>query len=315
MAKKEKSYNIKVPVFTTTMKDDTEGLFGKISRADMIEVIKNKINAFKTEVSFENRNKTKKTVISEINFTEHTLGNIPCLLLQVSAFNTNFYDGYFEADEKIPIQRDNKLGNENNFVMLYPVIKGLNSQNYTSYFLVLVYEDPTKDNGEVIRIAKSVVNKILNIPIQNIKLPTILNEIKQLPTIPELQIRYFSIYNSDNDVDVKYREYLQTEKIRKSKEDYFKNMPYQKVSELLAEPDDTEYQRKETKLIIGKKEYKIKKELINEAAEELKETAEKIFNMSTSITQDELDNKVHNQDFVIEKLGIVLTNYLSDEQE
>jgi hypothetical protein len=279
--------------------------------------LKTKINDFKSEYSFENRNKTKKTVISKINFTEHILGseNVPCVLLQISAFNTNFYDGYFEADEKIQIQRDNKLGNENNFVLIYPVIKGINSQNYTSYFLVLIYEDPTKDNGEVIKIAKNVVNKILNIPIQNVKLPTILEEIEKIKTIPELQIKYFTIYNSDNDVDVKYREYLQREKIIKSKEDYFKNMPYQTVSELLAEPDDAEWQRKETKLIIGKKEYKISKQMINEAKEELKESAEKIFNMTTSITQDELDNRVHNQDFVIEKLNAVLINYLSNEQE
>jgi len=55
--------------------------------------------------------------------------------------------------------------------------------------------------------------------------------------------------------------------------------------------------------------------LINEASEELKETAEKIFNAITSITQDELDNKVHNQDFVIEKLSSILTNYLSNERD
>jgi hypothetical protein len=146
-------------------------------------------------------------------------------------------------------------------------------------------------------------------------LPTILEEIEKIKTIPELQIKYFAIYNSDNDVSVKYREYLQCEKIKKSKEDYFKNMPYQTVSELLAEPDDTEYQRKETRLIIGKKEYKISKELINEASDELKESAEKIFNMTISITQDEIDNKIHNQDFVVEKLNAVLINYLSNEQE
>jgi hypothetical protein len=315
MATKEKSYIIKVPVFTTTMKDDTEGLFGKVSYSEMLDVLKTKINNFQSEVSFENRNKTKKTVISKINFIENTLGEVPCLLLQISAYSTNFYDGYFEAEEKIPIQRSNKLGNENNFVLLYPVIKGLSSHDYTSYFLVLVYEDPTKDNGEVIKIAKNVVNKILNIPIQNIKLPTILDEIKQLPTIPELQIKYFSIYNADNDVDVKYREYLHSEKIKKSKEDYFKNMPYQTLSALLAEPEDTEYQRKETKLIIGKKEYRITKELINEASEELKETAEKIFNAIASITQDELDNKVHNQEFIMEKLSAILTNYLSNGQD
>jgi hypothetical protein len=177
----------------------------------------------------------------------------------------------------------------------------------------LIYEDPTKDNGEVIKIAKNVVNNILNIPIQNIKLPTILDEIKEISTIPELQIKYYGMYNAENDVDVKYREYLQSGKITKSKEDYFKNMPYQKLQDLLAEPDDLEYQRKTTKLIIGKKEYKISKELINEASEELKETAEKIFNMTTSITQDELDNKIHNQDFVMEKLSAILANYLSNE--
>ena len=92
-------------------------------------------------------------------------------------------------------------------------------------------------------------------------------------------------------------------------------MPYQKLQDLLAEPDDTEYQRKTTKLIIGKKEYRISKELINDASEELKETAEKIFNAVTSITQDELDNKVHNQDFVVEKLSSILTNYLSNDRD
>jgi len=312
---KEKSYNIKVPVFTTTMKDDTEGFFGKVTYTEMLDVLKNKINAFKSEISFENRNKTKKTVISKINFTEHTLGETPCLLLQVSAFITNIYDGYFEASEKIQIQKDNKLGNESNFILLYPVIKGYDSRDYTSYFLVLVYEDPTKDNGEVIKIAKTIVNKILNIPVQNIKMPTILDEIKAFPTMPELQIKYFGVYNAENDVDIKYREYLQSGKITKSKEDYFKNMPYQKLQDLLAEPDDAEYQRKTIKLISGKKEYRISKELINEASEELKETAEKIFNATTSITQDELDNKVHNQDFIMEKLSAVLTNYLSNEQD
>jgi len=136
MAENQKSYNIKVPVFTTTMKDDTEKLFGKITYSDMLDVLKTKINDFRSEISFANRNKTKQTVISKIAFTEHILGaeNVPCLLLQISAYTTNFYDGYFEAGEKIAIQRDNKLGNENNFVLLYPIIKGFNSQKLYKLF-------------------------------------------------------------------------------------------------------------------------------------------------------------------------------------
>jgi len=153
------------------------------------------------------------------------------------------------------------------------------------------------------------------VPIQNIKLPIILDEIKELSTIPELQIKYYGMYDAKNEVDVKYREYLQSGKISKSKSDYFKNMPYQTMQELLSEPDDAEYQQKTVKIIKGKTEYKISRELINEASEELKETAEKVFNATTSITQEELDSKVHNREFVIEKLSRVLTNYLSTEQE
>jgi hypothetical protein len=280
----------------------------------MIDAIKTKIDNFQIALSFENRNKTKKTVIHKIAYTEHNLGTTPCLLLQVSAYSTNLYDGYFEAEEKIQFQKENKIGSENNFMLIYPIINGITQNNYTRYFLVLVYEDPNKDSGEIIKISKNVVNKILNVPIQNIKLPTILDELKTISTIPELQVRYFGIKNADNEVDVKYRTYLQSGKIKRTKENAFKNMPFDTLQELLNETDNSgEYQRKETKLIVGKKEYKISKEMINEASDTLKETAEKIFNALTSITQEELE-KIYDTDFIVEKLSAVLENYLSSEQ-
>ena len=178
----------------------------------------------------------------------------------------------------------------------------------------LIYEDPTKDNGEVCRLAKIVVNKILEIPIQNIKMPMIFDELKDISTIPELQIKYRSISDAENDVDVKYREYLCTQKLEKKKDRVFKNIPRETMVELLADKtDDEDYQQKDTRIVIGKKEYRIKCELINEASEELRETAEKIFNATSAITQTELDTKVHDSNFIVEKLSAVLTNYLSNE--
>jgi hypothetical protein len=312
MAEKQKSYNIKVPVFTTEIIEERNMLFS-ITYTDMISAIKGKIDNFKSDLSFENRNKTKKTVVNKIAYTEHTLDNIPCLLLQISAYGTNLLDGYFEAEQKIEFKKDNKIGSENNFVLIYPIINGLAQNNYTRYFLILVYEDPNKDSGELLKISRNVVNKILNIPIQNIKLPTILEELEKIHTIPELQVRYFGMNNSQDDVDVKYRSYLQSGKIKKTKEQFFKNMPFDCLSDLLNETDNNgEYQSKTTKLIIGKKEYKISKELINEASDTLKETAEMIFNATTSITQEELE-KIYQTDFIVEKLSAILQNYLSSE--
>jgi hypothetical protein len=234
--------------------------------------------------------------------------------LQISAYSTNITDGYFEAKEEITIQKDNKLGSETNFILIYPIIKGIDSQNSTRYFLVVMYDDPTKDNGHIIRIGKIVVNQLLGIPIQNIKLPTILDELRSLKEIPELQIKYYGTRYDENDIDVKYQEYYQNGKITKSKEDFFKNMPFEKAKEIISEPIKEEYQTKTTKVFWGKKEYKISKEMvqnIKEAKEEIKETAEKIFNMSAPITQTELEQKVHDKDFIIEKLSGALTNYLS----
>ncbi len=46
----------------------------------------------------------------------------------------------------------------------------------------------------------------------------IFDELKDISTIPELQIKYRSISDAENDVDVKYREYLCTQKFEKKKD-------------------------------------------------------------------------------------------------
>ncbi|TXH21289.1 MAG: hypothetical protein E6Q95_04095 [Chitinophagaceae bacterium] len=318
MAKKEKSYIIKVPVYTTEMIENAQDMFGGITYENMLSYLRSKINSFKESggtVDFDNRNKTRKTVINGINFTEHQAGETSGVLMQISAYSTNLYDGYLEAEEKINFKKDYKIGSETNFVMIYPVIKGIDRTNYLRYFIVLVYEDPTKNNEEISKIAKAVLNRILNIPVANIKLPTILDELRSIGTIPELQIKYSAVYNHENDVDLKYREYLVSGKLKKQKEDNFKNMPVDKIEELLNEPEEEDYQKKEAKLTVGKKEYRISKELINEASEALKETAEKVFNASTSITEEELNNQIHNTEFIFSKLTPILENFLSTDNE
>ncbi len=318
MTKKEKSYVIKVPVYTTEMIKKAQDVFGGTTYENMLTFLRKKINHFKENkliINFENRNKTKRTVINGINFTEHKAGETSGILIQISAYSTNLYDGYLLAEEKINFKKDYKIGSETNFVMIYPVIKGIDRTNYSRYFIILIYEDPTKNNEEIVKITKAVLNRVLEIPIANIKLPTILDELRSIGTIPQLQIKYSSIYNHENNVDLKYREYLVSGKLKKQKEDNFKNMPIDKIEELLNEPQEEDYQKKEAKLIIGKKEYKISKELVNEAEQVLKETAEKVFNASTSITDHELTNLVHDKEFIFSKLIPILENFLSTNNE
>ena len=309
---KTKVYSIKMPVYTTSMIDKEEGLFGKATYEDMITFLKNRLSSFSSPISTDNRNKTKKTVISKIKSTQVAIGDVPTLLLQINAFNTNLYDGYFEGNEKINFTRDNKIGSDSNYVLFYPRIVGLAEGKYTCYFLMLVYEDPTKDSGEVSRIAKIVSNKILNVPIQNIKMSMILEELKAIKEVPELSVRYFSLTEAENGVDVKYASYLDSSKLKKEETRNFKNMPMDTMRELISDTsEDGNYQKKETWIRLGRREYKISKQLIAEAGEELKETAEKIFNATSVVTQQELEEKIHDKDFMIEKMSDVISNYIS----
>ena len=313
MATKIKTYDIKIPVYTTEIFEKPNDIFGGITTEHMSLYIKKKISDYADNenlLAFENRNKTKKTVIRDIKTHNNNLDN-NAILIQVSADSTNLYDGYLEADEKINFKKNHKVGSDTNFIMIYPVIKGLDSKNYTHHFLILVYEDPTKSNDEILKVTKYFLNKIIKTPIANIKLPTILEELREYKTIPELQIKYSAIDYSENDVDIEYKEYLVDGKFSKNKFHKFKDMPIDKIEEIINKPNEEDYQKKEAKLIVGKNEYKITKEMINEANDEYNETAEKVFNMKTSITESEMDN-LHNIDFIFNKLIPVLENYMSN---
>ena len=216
---KEKSYIFKVPVYTTSMLDKESGLllFEDVTYDDLIRFVKDKIAKFQFPLSSPKRNKTLMTVIKGIKMKDVEFGTDKALLLQISAYDTNFYDGCFEGEKRIDITKDNKIGKDSNFVLLVPRKKGLTPDSYTCYFLMFVYEDPTKKNGEVSKLAKLIAREVIQVPVENIKLPIIMQELKEYKTIPELQIRFSSIYEAENDVDVKYVEYFQGGHIKKLK--------------------------------------------------------------------------------------------------
>lgn len=280
--------------------------------SELVEMLKNSINAYHFPIEHRSNNKAVVIVIDGITPIEVKVGEVPTLLLKISSYKTNLMDGYFESNEKIHFQKNNKIGSDGNYVLFYPMIKGLQKGKYQRYFLMVVYEDPTKESGEVSRLAKIVSTKVLKQPVQNIKMPMIMNELKSIGTIPELSIRFYTVNNEDSSVDVKYREYLQVCKLKKEKLQNFKDMPFETMQDLLSDTDNAEnYSKRETFIHFGKKEYRIKREIINDAEATIKETAEKIFNASSAITQHQLDNKIHQTDFMVEKMTAVISNLYS----
>lgn len=65
---------------------------------------------------------------------------------------------------------------------------------------------------------------------------------------------------------------------------------------------------------MGKKEYKITTEQIDDAQEKIRNTAEAIFTDSCIVYESELD-AIYNTDFVLSKLTPILLNYLKSNND
>jgi len=167
---KNNDLSIDIPVYMTKQVEDKrrDGVFGPITLPQMIVMVKDKLQSYeKGTLRIETIGRVKYTVIDEIKVIEKNIGDIPCLQLQISAYETNIMDGYFKGEgEKIELQKENRLGSERNFILLVPRIIGLESKSYHCYFLMAVYEDPNKADGEVAAIGKQILKDLLQLPVK-----------------------------------------------------------------------------------------------------------------------------------------------------
>lgn len=312
---KDNNLCIKVPVYMTTpVSLEEDEMFGGTFE-EMIQNLKDLLDGF-SEVSKSLRNKTKRTVIDKIVYKDCDYKGVPALLLRINAYSTNMNDGYYESeDQREELGSMGRVGSNTNFVLMYPHINGIHPDSRSCYFFMLVYEDPTKDSGSVSHLAKTVAKDILHQPVHHIKPESVMEKIKELGILPELQITYVGV-SFDDDGDSQFKTYRSSVKIKETKEETFLNVPSDIVDELANKQVDTgRYQNRYVKLIAGKKLFKLSKRIgsiSNEDKERISDTAEMIFNMSTTVSQAELDsNNVHDEDFVVEKLFGVLDNLLS----
>ena len=318
MDHKVKNYLVKVPVYVTDIIEDAEGLFGGVTLVEMEQFIQKKAYSFiehKPNIYFENNNKSKRTVIENIKIKKQEYNAEPGFLVKISAYTTNLLDGYFEGSEKINFEKENKIGTDNNYIFIYPYIKGLEKSRYQHYFIILIYEDPNKLNDDIVKITKQTLQKIFGIPIRNIKMPTLLEELRSSKRAQELQVKYTAIFFDDNDVDVKYQEFLTSGKLKKQKLETYRNIPTALVEEMIMSDDFGDFDKMETKIIQGKKEYRLTKDHLKEAKDFMEQTAEKVFNATSPISENDLDKNIYDENFIISKILPVLENYLSSSDE
>jgi hypothetical protein len=150
MSKKDKTYKIKVPVYSSELLEDFKGFFEGHSYDHMIEYLDRKLEDYslhKPRLSRKKRNKIKEVEVQNIEKFERIIGEVPARLFKITAYNTNLIDGYVETQEKINLTRKDKVGSETNFMLIYPTILALIlvniSINGKFYFMKILLKKTT----------------------------------------------------------------------------------------------------------------------------------------------------------------------------
>jgi hypothetical protein len=312
-----KTYKLKVPVYISDEKEDEKKTieFEELgfSKELLIDTIISKIKTFnekKIILTKKVRNKTITQNVESVNYEKIKFGNDSSLLIRITLFQTNILDKYIQSETKKDIGENDKLGSENHFFVLYPHTYGIDLDKYK--WLILLYEDPNKDNKEIVTASKTVLNDILEINTKNVKLNDVIKRVSNKKIIPKLSLKLSSFEFDENDEDYKLNEYLVKGKTSKIREIEYENLPFESVKKIL---QDTKiflyFSKRVLKITDGKQQFKLEQNSLDEVQEKINEVAEESYNFSSEVTSDDLENKkIYTTDFIIKKMHPVIENYI-----
>lgn len=310
MKDKPKEYVVRVPIYASESIKNEETLFGT-TYSSMIQTAKEVINKYNSDINWhvtsDKRAKTSVTGINRIDFIDCEIGRDQCLLLQATAYKTKLIDGYYEseASEIIVFKENDKLCSNTHFILLYPnIFKGI------VYWRVFVYEDPTKTNDEVARVAKLIMKDILKCPIRSIKEERLLSDLTSQHLISGMEISFVSLDDNDDDTPPYLLPYLVDSKVKKEKKIKLENIPSEdciKTYQDIGFPHT--YNRRQIRYLLNNKRVLT---VVQEFRDNLQQTFEDSFNYSFGVSEAELkEGRIFDKDYIIEHMQSVVTNFMS----
>ncbi len=302
---------LKIPAYITSPISVKGKSNGKLNFTEMIDLVVDAVEKYNDSVEkieIVKKNKAQSKQIKSINYYKSNYGDMPVILLQISDFKTGMIDGYLEASERHNISNSDKLGSDTNFVLLYPQIVG--DDNFSHYFLIFIYEDPGKENNEISSSVRQVLSKVLKLPMANIKLPKVLEEIKKAKVIDNINLNLYSSYN-DNNSDMKLNKYVISSVTKIQKTITYANVPAEEITNLIEEPLSADNKKKVLRFSSGEnKEVKITTEQKEDALNKISETVEELFNYEVEISKTD---PIYEVDFILKQIRPVVDKYLQNK--
>lgn len=222
---KETEYLLKIPAYIS--KRTTDSKLVKKSYREMIEDIKQLVNNYiklpeDQKVIQQRKAKMHSRQIDYIECIDYVYGNIPAVLLRISEHKTGL-NGYVESVIRKDIEPDDKVGSENNFVLLYPVIESKNGED-SNFWYIFVYDDPRKEDGDILDTVKLVIKKVLNLKTEHIKPRKLSEDLKKSSKINNMLVKYVTQYKKSDD-DTSLKDYHVSTSVTETYNSSYTNIP------------------------------------------------------------------------------------------
>lgn len=305
---------IKVIVYTSEAKEaPANDVFN--SYYEMRQHIMNLIDNFNNKSDEEKmvlgkKHKCRVRTIRCINTTKAEWDDIPILLLQISEHKTGIPDMFVERDEKKLINFEDKVGSDYNCALLYPIINR-KGDYLSNNWLIFVYDDPGKDDNEVITTVKAVLKTALNLKIQHVKPQNAKEEIERSGIIPNMHVQYITITNENNE-RIELQGYKVKTKVVKTEYIDFEEIPAEEVNTFISKPKDTKYLRRKINLILKNNKSLRFDHQMDENEQTIKDAIEQVYNKELNIPNKEIPD-MYDPKYILDKLKVVVEEYLKNE--
>jgi hypothetical protein len=196
---------------------------------------------------------------------------------------------------------------------LYPL---LNTQaedglKFDVYWHIFIYEDPSKTNDEMSRIARLIMGKILKTPIKNIKSEKMLADIRKYGLISEVEICLSVEEDDDKGIPEYIRNYKFSSKLRQEKKIKLSNMSADDAISAFEDESFTDnYSRRQIKFATHNKRVF---SIVQEFKDKISSALEDSFNYSIDINEDDIkDGTIFKTEIIKRNVEGIFTRYMSD---
>lgn len=314
---KNKKLLIKIPVYVSQEKEiEGRNLF-KEDNESLINQVKSLISLFNDgplcPLMIDKRAKATAIGIKNIAPIDIKFNNDDCLLLKVTAYKTNLIDGYYhkkDSEKDIRFNIDDKLCSDTYFYILYPQIERKSTDKLFYYWHIFIYEDPSKENNDMVSIARKIMRDIIKIPIRNIKSEKLLADLKKYKLISKVEITLSSISDDEEEgIPTYLNKYSIESKMKKERRIKLKNMD---INDAICAFEDDSF-----KELYNKRQLKFFTHnnrtfsLIQEFREALSSTFEESFNYEIEVDEVCVKNKtIFQKDSIKKYVEGIFTGYM-----